>query len=44
MQREISFCNIKVVFIPKYPHKKALNAIKHYIRILKIQNKEPDSK
>jgi len=41
MQREVSFCNVKVVFIPNYPHKKALIDIKTNIRILKIQNKEP---
>lgn len=41
MQRKISFGNVKVVFIRNFPHKKALNAIKHYIRILKIQNEEP---
>ena len=44
MQRDISFGNVKAVFIPKFSHKKALNAIKDYIRISKIQNKEPDSK
>jgi len=41
MQGEISFGNIKLVFIPNYPYKKALIDIKTNIRILKIQNEEP---